>query len=183
MKKKETDIWKKIRNGDMKAFDALYDQHVDFLYAYGIQFFQKNDIVKDCIHDLFLDIYKYRKNISEVKNTKQYLLSSFKRKLFKSHKKSLKLVSSDDTFDFASDENSIEDIMIEKEQKSYNALILANALSKMSEGQRTCLFMRFNEEKTYEEIAFSLNISVESVRTKVFRAIKSLRKEMMVLNK
>lgn len=177
-KKNDVHLWKRISKGDMNAYNILYDENVDFLYILGMQYYQDKDFVKDCIHDLFLDIYKYKKNLYKVRNTRQYLITSFKRKLFNQQNKELKNDSDVNLMVIVSEENSMEEIIIGREEKSYNALVLASALSNLSENQRSCLFMRFNEGKEYTEIARVLNISVESVRTKLYRAIKTLRSEL-----
>ncbi|MFV0247360.1 MAG: RNA polymerase sigma factor [Tenacibaculum sp.] len=176
MSKKNVDLWKLINKGNMEAFSILYDENVDFLYLFGMQYCKDESFVKDCIHDLFLDIYKYRESISKVRNTKQYLLYSFKRKLFKH--KSLDKYLDISSLSIASDENTAESAIIEKEEKNYRTLALSNALLNLSDKQRTCLFMRYNQGKEYKEIAQILNISVASVRTKIYRAVKFLRKEL-----
>ncbi len=178
MKGNDANLWKCIKEGNQWAFNVLYDQHVDFLFSYGIQFLSDQDLVKDCIHDLFIDIYKYRKTISEVKNTRSYLLVSFKRQLYRYQKASLKTLRQDEVLEFVSEEASIEDVLIENEQKSYQYLLLAEALADLTEAQRACLYMRFNQDRNYDDIAKSLSISVESVRTKIYRAIKILRKKI-----
>ena len=53
------------------------------------------ELVKDCIHDLIFDLYKYRKNLAENDNIRNYLFKSLKRKVLASGKKNLRLVYSE----------------------------------------------------------------------------------------
>ena len=47
-------VWTNFRKGDAYAFKEIYNQYVDFLYAYGTKLTPDFDLVKDCIHDLNL---------------------------------------------------------------------------------------------------------------------------------
>jgi RNA polymerase sigma factor (sigma-70 family) len=48
-------------------------------------------------------------------------------------------------------------------------------LNQLSVKQKEALYLRFNESMEYPEIAKVMNISVESVRKQVYRAIKTIR--------
>jgi RNA polymerase sigma factor (sigma-70 family) len=48
-------------------------------------------------------------------------------------------------------------------------------LNKLPAKQKETLYLRFNESLDYPEIAQMLNISIESVRKQVYRALKSIR--------
>ena len=54
-------------------------------------------------------------------------------------------------------------------------MILANALESLTKKQRKGLFLRFNQDKSYEEISEIMEVSVQTARTIVYRALKALR--------
>ena len=58
LKNREVVLWCKLKKGDIGAFGDLYELFIDDLFTYGIQFSQDKHYVMDCIHDLFLDLYK-----------------------------------------------------------------------------------------------------------------------------
>ncbi|GAA3516495.1 sigma-70 family RNA polymerase sigma factor [Aquimarina addita] len=174
-------LWKKVKLGDLEAFNSLYDQYVDILYSFGIQYTTDTNYVKDCIHDLFLDIYKYRKKLSDVDNVKFYLFKSLKRKVNKKYKSKLTLFSSNDKTDkLASVCQSIEESMIQDENSSEIATKVSAAFTCLSKKQRRGVSLKFYEERSYEEIAVILGISIESVRTLIYRAVKKMRNEIEV---
>ena len=82
------DTWLRFISGDSDAFSDLYDQYADVLYAFGMRYSTDRDLVKDCIHDLFIDLHGYRKNLAQEVNVKFYLLKSLRRKLHLAHRKS-----------------------------------------------------------------------------------------------
>jgi RNA polymerase sigma factor (sigma-70 family) len=50
-------------------------------------------------------------------------------------------------------------------------------LKNLPAKQKEALYLRYNESMEYPEIAQVLNISVESVRKQVYRALNSIRKK------
>lgn len=172
-------LWKKVKLGDLDAFNLLYDQYIDILYSFGIQYTTDTNYVKDCIHDLFLDIYKYRKKLSDVDNVKFYLFKSLKRKINKKYKSKLILFASDERKEeIASLSQSIEESIIQEENSSEVATKVSAAFTCLSKKQRRGVSLKFYEEKSYEEIAVILGISIESVRTLIYRAVKKMRNQI-----
>jgi RNA polymerase sigma-70 factor (ECF subfamily) len=176
VKELESIIWANFKKGDKIALGKLYDKYIDVLFIFGIQNSQDRSFVMDCIHDLFLDLYKYRENILITDNAKNYLFKSLKRKINKRYSRK----SSPKSEEFISSQNknhidSCEKDMIINERRLEKTAALKNALSTLTANQRECLFLRFNQEKTYEEISFIMGVSIQSARTSIYRAIKSLR--------
>ncbi|MFB9054031.1 RNA polymerase sigma factor [Formosa undariae] len=174
-------IWKKLREGDKLALGELYDRYVDVLFSYGMYYSKDRGYVMDCIHDLYVDLYKYRSNLSKTDNVKYYLFKSLKRKINKKYNKKNNSVSIDD-YDYeieALNKNhtdSFEKSIIIKEHTSERNRRLKKAINTLSEKQREILLLRFEEEKTYEEISEAIGVTVQSARTSIYRAIKALRK-------
>lgn len=170
-------MWNKIKDGDLTALGDLYDAHIDKLYQYGIQLCADHDYVKDCIHDVFVDLYKYRKNLSDTENIVFYLRKSLKNTINRKYKSKILLVDRDDLQPEAP-ANSIEDEIIHKELAIEKKNRVQNALSFLTEKQRQCIQLRFTEGKSYDEIAELMNVSVETSRTIIYRGMKVLRKHI-----
>lgn len=171
-------IWKNFQSGDKEAFAWLYNLHVDSLYRYGSKLTVDEDFVKDAIQEVFLDLYlKRQNNKTNPENLKFYLLLALKRNLIKKLKRSRKLVEmqlcDEDTHE---PHHSIEKTLIEQEEHNETDRRVCNVISKLPSKQKETIYLRFNESLEYSEIAEMLNISIESVRKQVYRALKSIRK-------
>ncbi|MEH1007299.1 sigma-70 family RNA polymerase sigma factor [Winogradskyella sp. ECml5-4] len=181
---KDTDLilWAQLKDGDIDALGGLYDLFIDELFSYGVQFCADKTVVMDSIHDVFLNLYKYRKNLANTDQVKYYLFRSLKNQIISSLKGELL----DQAFMFNDDvyinkySNSIEEEIIETEFNNEQTYKLSKAINSLSKKQRKGLFLRFTEERDYEEIAQIMNVSVQTSRTLVYRAIKTLRKNMLV---
>jgi len=179
VKNTETLIWKKLINGDEAALGELYNIYIDSLFCYGINCTKDRAYVMDCIHDLFVDLYNYRENLSITDNVKFYLFKSLKRKI--NRKYASKTVSITDEYQYSLHQQaknhtaSYEDEIIQKEHLSEKRMILATALESLTKKQRKGLFLRFNQNRSYEEISEIMEVSVQTARTIVYRALKALR--------
>ncbi|QKX04376.1 RNA polymerase sigma factor [Aquimarina sp. TRL1] len=171
-------LWREIKKGNTVALNELYCLYVDSLFSYGMRYVNNQNIVKDSIHDLFLDIYKYRKSLSEVSNAEYYLYRSLRRKISRQSKREIKEISSENIVFTFTEERSIEDVLINEETVEEHTSRLSDALCRLPEKQREAIQYRYHNEKTYEEIAEIMGTSIETVRTQVYRAIKKLRVEL-----
>ncbi len=173
-------LWERIITGDMMALGSLYDLYIDVLFSFGLQRSSDRNYVMDCIHDLFLDLYKYRTKLSTPDNVKNYLIKSLQRKINKKYSEKEVPVGVDyPVMDHLLRKNatlSHEQQMIHIEDVNIKNRQLAKALGALTEKQRKGLVLRFNHNKPYEEIAQIMDVSIQSARTMVYRALKDLRR-------
>jgi len=169
-------LWQRFKGGDENAFYLLYDHYVDELFLFGGSFTKDLELVKDCIHDLFLDLYKYRKQLSDTNNIRFYLFRSLRRKIYKEQRKVSFLVSDNRVSSGQTDGvPAFENTIIEEEITSENHRLLLQATKSLTVRQQKALSLRFGQDLSYREIAELLDISVESTRTIIYRALKILR--------
>jgi RNA polymerase sigma factor (sigma-70 family) len=180
-KEENTDyfLWKRMKSGEPQAFQEVYTQYAEILFSFGMVYSKDQELVKDCIHDLFFDLYKYRKNLADNDHIRNYLFKSLKRKIYSSTTGKLSLVYTSQIQDakemgpdwFSGEDFDEQEMQMEKIRK---------AISKLSAKQQEVLNLRFQVGLTYSELAKILDISVESVRTLVYRSIKAIREQLEV---
>ena len=181
----EQEIWNNLKNGDVAALGELYDLFVDRLFSIGIHVVKDRNIVQDQLHELFLDLYKYHEKLSAVENVQAYLITSFKRKLYKQNNFKVTYLKQnwEENLREVSNELKIiksqEEIIIQEENTKDRSNFLKRQLSNLTEHQRHILKMKFTEEKSYEEIADIMSLSVASARTLLYRTVKTLRKSAL----
>ena len=170
-------IWENFQLGDKEAFARLYNLHVDSLFRYGTKITADEDFVKDAIQEVFLDLYiKRQNNKTNPENLKFYLLLALKRDLIKKLKRNRKRVDVQLCDEYTQQmEHSIEKTIIEREEDTEIDRRVCRVLNTLPSKQKETIYLRFNESLEYSEIAEMLNISIESVRKQVYRALKSIR--------
>jgi RNA polymerase sigma factor (sigma-70 family) len=171
-------VWKSFLAGSKEAFAYLYNLHVEALYRYGTKLCTDDSLVKDAIQEVFLDLYlKRAKNKTNPENLRYYLILALKRNLIKKLKSNRRLVEEEVCeLDFEP-EYSIEKAIIEHEEEAELNLKVKEVLKNLPAKQKEALYLRYNESMEYPEIAQLLNISVESVRKQVYRAMTAIRKQ------
>ncbi|RPE09030.1 sigma-70 family RNA polymerase sigma factor [Chitinophaga lutea] len=174
----ETVLWSAVRDGDAGAFKALYEAYADVLYRYGLRFFDDEDTVKDCMHDLFVDLHRYHRNLSPAVNIRFYLLGAFRRKLHEARRKaSLIRFGAPAEMPFLI-EFDVEQQLVENERQQAMLRQLAAALSRLPSRQKEVLYLRYNCDLGYEEVAEIMKISIPTCRTLAYRAIQQLREQV-----
>ncbi len=169
-------LWQQFKAGDENAFYLLYDHYVEELFSFGGSFTKDLELVKDCIHDLFLDLYKYRKQLSDTNNIRFYLFRSLRRKIYREQKKISSLLNDEDILSEQADKvPAFENTIIQEEISAENHRLLLKAMKSLTFRQQKALSLRFEQDLSYPDIANLLDISVESTRTIVYRALKVLR--------
>jgi RNA polymerase sigma factor (sigma-70 family) len=169
-------VWSRYRTGDQEAFAILYNLHVDPLYHYGTKLCKDEAAVKDALQELFLELFLKREKISVApENLKFYLLLALKRTLVKKLIADRKISHDfNESLDFEP-QYSIEFQIIEGEKEDEINKKVSGALKQLPAKQKEALYLRYNEALEYNEIAGILEITVESVRKQVHRALKTVR--------
>lgn len=170
-------IWDRFRLGDKEAFAFLYNRFVDILFRYGCKLSKDEELVKDAIQEVFIDLYNGREaNKSSSENLKYYLILALRRHLIKKLVTARRLDLGDvkDQMVFEPCYN-IESMMIEQESQNELSGKISDLLNQLTHKQKEAVYLRFNESLDYIEIAEIMGITIESVRKQVYRAIKQMR--------
>ena len=67
--------------GNMAAFSQLYNLHINVLFNYGLKLTIDKELLKDCIHDIFVKLYTKKDELGTIDNLRSYLFISLKNKL------------------------------------------------------------------------------------------------------
>lgn len=176
-------MWEAIKSGKSSAFGLLYQQYAELLFAFGMGYSNDRDFIKDCIHDLFTDLYRYRNNLAEPENLKNYLIVSLRRRMLKNKSDKLSIQYFADLVAGNNEvSESAEKTMIDEEEYSETNRLLLEAIKKLPDKQKEALHLKYSCDLSYPEISEIMDISVESVRTQVYRAIKALKQELKSSN-
>jgi len=175
-------LWQRLKDGHEDALERIYRDHVDALLRYGFQFCKNDPLIEDCVHDLFVELWRNRSGLGNTDNIRPYLLVALRRKLIKQLKRLQKTQHSPDSgeLEFMA-VPGIDEAIIGKEISDAKALQLGKAMAKLSKRQREALYLKYYEDLSYEEICEALGINYQSVRNLVFAGIKALRKYFRLL--
>lgn len=171
----DTLLWNDFIKGNENAFRLIYNSYIQSLFKYGCNFTPDEALIKDCIHDVFIDLSKYRSGLSSTNNIKLYLFKSLKRRIISSLGKGKFFEVIDQKrlpFQYAI---SFEDEMIEGEFEQQKYQQLGKAMSTLSPRQKEAIYLKFVSELSYEELSKVMQLNYQSARNLVFRGLEKLR--------
>lgn len=173
-------LWDQFRSGDENAFAQLYRDFVNVLYHYCTHFAQDKPLIKDCIHDLFVELWKHRQNIGPTTSVRFYLMASIKRKLVRHLTAEQKISSQDDvqTDLLPGCDPSYEATLIHFEEDSHLNDCLHRAIERLPRRQREAVYLRFYQNLSNEEISTLMQINIQSVYNLIFGALSNLKKHV-----
>jgi RNA polymerase sigma factor (sigma-70 family) len=176
-------LWKSFLKGDDKSFSLIYQQHIDGLFLYGSKLSTDRELVRDCIQEIFIDLFLKRKKVSrEIVNLKSYLFVSLRNGIIKKLTQSRIFESigekEDETEAPFNIEYEFQDQLIQLEISQEIIAKLQSKIKNLPPRQKEIIYLKFEEEMDYPEIAPILKISVESARKLLYRALLTLRKTL-----
>lgn len=173
-------LWHSFQQGSEQSFTYLHDSYYNQLYFYGLKIIADDEQVKNAIQELFLHLWKNRRQLNPVHSVRHYLLCSFRRHLFRlleKEKQQKKFAQSNEADRFVF---SVEDLIVHEETESMTRTLLAEALNQLPPRQRELIYLRYTAGLTPSEIAALLQVNYQSVLNTLARAIGALRNRMAV---
>lgn len=178
----EEEIWAGVHKGDYSALKELYNRFFKALYAYGLKMTGNQMATEDAIHDLFMDVWKYRETLSQTTSIRFYLYRSLRRKIYKNDEATAKVLSFDPAL-MAEDlyESTEEQRIIIGEHTQEATERLKEKMKELPERQQESIALKFFGELSYKEIAKIMNVNEQSARNLIQRGLDHLRRHMMVI--
>lgn len=172
MKLKEQHILRKIRKGDLNAFEELFHSNYPGMCSYSESLVKREDVAEEIVQDVFLNIWKNRENLKIVTSIHSYLY----RSVFNNSMMYLRKMQRETRLDirWAEDTRTGADPGEEMNARELDALIIYT-LEGLPERTREIFSMSRYEGMKYSEIAGKLSISVKTVEANMGKALKALR--------
>ncbi len=172
-----------ILKGSKKALSVIYLEHFDLLYSYGKKLTRYEYEVEDAIQNLFTSLLRNREKLRMVSNVRAYLMASFHHELFRLIRSNRNMGGLQDIMEenVFTPEYSIEEEIVMNETDARLWKILLESLRKLTPRQQEILYLKLDNNLSYEEISGMFGISVESCRTSVYRIIRGIRDDLKQL--
>ncbi len=170
-------LWRLFRKGNAQVFEIVYNRYISLLANYGRRLCGDDEMVKDAIQDLFVDLWKNRKNLRSTDSIQYYLIKALRRNLIKKLNSARKQIQMNiDTPGF---ELSPELKIINSESHRELKDRLHANLNTLSTRQKEIVFLRFYCGMTYSAISKIMSINSQSAYNIVHRVLNVLREQML----
>jgi len=170
------DLWLKFKSGDSDALGKLAQIHYRALYNYASKFSGDPDFIRDCLQELYLELWERRGFLSETAFVKSYLFKALRHKLIKENVRLKRFQEQKNVlFDGNDSDLSIESYIIENESSKYQAKRLTHIISLLSKRQQEIIYLRFYQNLENEDIANIMNLGRQSVSNLLYRTLKEMK--------
>jgi RNA polymerase sigma factor (sigma-70 family) len=176
----ERQQWDDFRGGDQQAFAQLFLRYYERLFAYGCKLAADEELVKDCLQELFQKLWQRRQHLGAVSSLQSYLFIALRRQVGDAlqRNKAQQRLPSESEFDVI---YSHEDFLISEQLSLEQSEKLHRALNRLSKREREALYLKFFDGFSYEKIAEIMGVNVQSIRNLVYQALQALRKVLAAM--
>ncbi|SDJ56996.1 RNA polymerase sigma factor [Salimicrobium halophilum] len=163
---KEGRLLRKAKKGDQRAFKKIYDKYAGYALrtAYAIT---KNDSdASDVVQETFIKVYRHLDSYDPGREFKPWfyriLLNESRRLLAKRKKREI----------------PAEDELFERAAETSGDTGVREILDELDEHHRTVLTLKYLEGFSEKEIADLLELNVNTVKSRLFKARKKMRERI-----
>lgn len=169
-------LWETIIAGDEKAYAKFVRKYSRPLFNYGYRLCSDRDFLKDCIQDLFVEIWNRKEKMVVGEKFKWYLFKSLRNSIFREQTKFSRNEPLPEGYHFMV-EFDVEHQQIINESERELIFKVKQTLDYLPARQKEVLYLRYFEALTFDDIAEIMEISKQSSHNLLQKAYKSFREK------
>ncbi len=168
--------------GSTEAFESIYKAYSGFVYNVAFRVVNNIDEAEEVTQEVFLTVYRKLKSFKFKSSLKTWVYRIAVNMAIDYAKKKSKQQDHTVLYENNNKLNKTIDSVSEEIEREEQKKTISTLLEALSPDQRACIVLRSIEGLSYQEIAESLNININTVRSRLKRArekLIALRKEMV----
>lgn len=176
----DEELAERVLQKDREALGELFRRYHKRFYRLAFRFLGDAYLADDLTSEIFLRIYKYLKSFDPQAQFKPwaYKIATNTCLTYKSKRKESRIKTQEDEETGEPEAVDEKVDLIAETQKNETAERVQQALNKLPEKYRLVLYLYYFEDLKYEEIASSLELPLNTVRTHLKRGKEMLKKDL-----
>ena len=173
---RDTEIIRRIRQGDTRQFESLFRSSYVSLVRYAKTLIKDHDSAEEIVQDLFFRIWQNKEKLNIENSLNGYLFRSVHNRCLHhlEHKRVVERHAEEMSHRPGESQETPSDILHYKELQAK----IAKIMERLPERCGMIFYMSRFEGLKYSEIADKLSVSVKTVESNMGRALKEFRKEL-----
>lgn len=169
--------WNDLRDGKEEALTSLYKHYYVGMMNYGLQVIADKEQIADCIAETFFHLWAKRSELPTIKNPRAYIFTALKRKALQKLRSDQSRLAREQRYsaDYPVADLSSEAHFTTQQEYTTRLKHLEKSILKLTPRQQELLKLRFFDDLSYEEIAFTLKITRRTAYNIIQDALKALR--------
>ncbi|WP_266366313.1 RNA polymerase sigma factor [Tellurirhabdus rosea] len=175
-------LWQEFRSGDAYALANIMQSYYAELFHWGMRLHPDREFVKDCIQEVFVNLWQSQPTARPVENVRSYLFVVLKTRILRelSRNPVTHPFSLPDDYAF-SVEFSADTRLIEEEHEIYQLRQLERVMNHLPGRQKELIYLRFYQNLSFDQIAEVMHLGRQSVHNLLNKSLNSLRRHWAAL--
>ncbi|PWS28616.1 RNA polymerase subunit sigma-70 [Pedobacter yonginense] len=172
-KLKDEELTALLKQGDAYSYTEIFERYNRLLLRHAYRLLSNDDKAHDVIQDVFLQLWQKRNEIEFNSSLSGYLFTAVKNRIFKlfAHQKVVLRYAASISAFMIEGYNIVEDSLMEKELSA----LISKEIDALPSKMREVFILNKKEHLTYKEIAERLNITDQTAKQQVYKAMKILK--------
>lgn len=169
----ESEILRLVSEGNELAFREIFNHYCSRLYNYTFRITDDEELSEEIVMDAFLKVWCNRQGLCGIVHFGSYLYTLVRNRAFNAIKRRAHeaVIISKLSLNNSEYQDTTEETVIYKEYQH----ILSQAVNQLPPQQRIVFSMSRDEGMKYEEIANHLNLSKNTVKAHLKKALSTIR--------
>ncbi len=159
---------------NVSSFEKFFKKNYHLACLVALRYLKDEQLAEDVVQETFLYLWQRRSELEVQRNLKHYLLNAVKNR-------SINHFNRAKQFEYLSDINtevSTSDGSDSDFSEEELAIQIANSIEELPPQCKRIFLLAYTENLTYKEIAATLNLSKNTIKTQMGIAYKILREEL-----
>jgi RNA polymerase sigma-70 factor (family 1) len=172
----DSELMQEIKADNMFAFDVLYKKYCKKVYNFGFSILKSQDESENLMQDVFLNLWENRHKVENASSIKSYVFTITYNSAISIIRKKTR---ESQFFEYLKSLQEIVEEPVDVKLEYYELTTkLDEIINALPQRQKEVYLLHRVEGLKYNEIAERLNISVKTIETHMFRALKTIREKL-----
>ncbi len=165
-----------VARGDEMAFRRLYDRYKDQVYSFALGVTRSVHLAEEIVQEGFIKLWLYKDQLPGIQHFESWFFTIIRNLCYSALRKIAVEIKTRMALEQKAAEQVItaDEITIMRE----NRKLVQEAINLLSEQQRNVYILSREEGLTYEQIADRLQISRNTVKEHLGRAVEAIKKHL-----
>lgn len=166
-----------VSQGDRQAYNQLYQRFYNPVYSVMLQYTKNIEDAEDILQLTFLRLWEKRQELAAVETLEDWLFIIARNEFLNRFRKRRQ----EDNYRhyllqvFSEESQSPEELLITRQKEEW----MQKAVAALPDRQKEAFILTRQHGLTYEKVATTMNVSKETVKEHISRALKSIRSYLL----
>ncbi|MCR8556935.1 sigma-70 family RNA polymerase sigma factor [Mucilaginibacter sp. BJC16-A38] len=169
----ERELLAKVAAGDQRAFKLLYEVYKKKIYTYSAGLLHSDILAEEVMQEVFLKIWRMGEGLTAIDNFPAFIKTMARNRSLDAMRKLVASAKAEQllTQNYAEAHNETEETILLNETRK----LLEAAINLLPRQQKEVYLLCQQDGLRYEDVADKLDISINTVKTHMKRALSFLR--------